>query len=111
MHESLIKGLRFCASGEKFPRLCMESCPLYCAKGNAKTCKECIDSLLRKAAEALENAEEQRHGKWIYEPYETIWFGRGDPPEYVCTVCDERSDNAFSFCPNCGAKMDVKEED
>ena len=37
MHESLIQALRFCASGEKFPRLCTEGCPLYCAKGNAKT--------------------------------------------------------------------------
>lgn len=36
VHESLIQALRFCASGEKFPRLCTEACPLYCAKGNAK---------------------------------------------------------------------------
>nr|DAH69339.1 MAG TPA: restriction alleviation protein [Caudoviricetes sp.] len=55
MHESLIQALRFCASGEKFPRLCTEACPLYCAKGNAKTCVACIDSLLRQAADALEN--------------------------------------------------------
>lgn len=37
MHESLIKALRFCASGEKVPRLCTEACPLYCAKGNASS--------------------------------------------------------------------------
>lgn len=58
MHESLIQALRFCASGEKFPRLCTEACPLYCAKGNAKTCTACIDNLLRQAADALEKAEE-----------------------------------------------------
>lgn len=34
----MIRALRFCASGEKFPRLCTEACPLYCANGNAKTC-------------------------------------------------------------------------
>ena len=64
MHESLIQALRFCASGEKFPRLCTEACPLYCAKGNAKTCVACIDSLLRQAADALENEEERRSGHW-----------------------------------------------
>ena len=62
MQESLIQALRFCASGEKFPRLCTEACPLYCAKGNAKTCTACIDSLLRQAADALEKAEERRMG-------------------------------------------------
>ena len=57
MNESLIRALRFCASGEKFPRTCTESCPLYCAKGNGDTCTACIDSLLRQAAEALEKEE------------------------------------------------------
>lgn len=61
MHEALIQALRFCASGEKFPRLCTEACPLYCAKGrNAKTCVACIDSLLRQAADALEKEEQPR---------------------------------------------------
>lgn len=55
MHEALIQALRFRASGEKFSRLCTEACPLYCAKGNAKTCAVCIDSLLRQAADALDN--------------------------------------------------------
>nr|DAU73827.1 MAG TPA: hypothetical protein [Caudoviricetes sp.] len=54
MHESLIQALRFCASGERFPRLCTEACPLYCAKGNAKTCTACINNVLRQAADALE---------------------------------------------------------
>lgn len=57
MHESLIQALRFCASGEKFPRLCTEACPLYCAKGNAKTCTACINNVLRQAADTLENIE------------------------------------------------------
>lgn len=57
MHESLIQALRFCASGERFPRLCTEACPLYCAKGNAKTCTACINNVLRQAADALENIE------------------------------------------------------
>lgn len=64
MHESLIQALRFCASGEKFPRLCTEACPLYCAKGNAKTCVGCIDNVLRQAADVLEKAEEPQHGRW-----------------------------------------------
>ena len=110
MHESLIQALRFCASGEKFPRVCTDACPLYCAKDNAKTCTACIDNVLRQAADELEKAEERRHGKWTYKPYGTIWFGRGDPPEYVCSVCEDRSDDTSPFCPNCGARMDAKED-
>ena len=83
MHESLIKALRLCASGEKFPRLCTESCPLYCSKRNAKTCVSCIDSLLRQAAEALEKAEERRSGHW-----ENGGYACGET-EWKCSVCGE----------------------
>lgn len=108
MHESLIMALRFCASGEKFPRTCTESCPLYCAKGNADTCTACIDSLLRQAAEALEKAEERRSGHWEKGGYvcgETEW---------KCSVCGETewrtSCNRMKFCMFCGARMEEKEE-
>lgn len=109
MHEALIQALRFCASGEKFSRLCTEACPLYCAKGrNAKTCVACIDSLLRQAAEALEKAEERRSGHWKNGGYvcgETEW---------KCSVCGETewrtSCSRMKFCMFCGARMDEKED-
>lgn len=81
MHESLIQALRFCASGEKFPRLCTEACPLYCAKGNTKKCVACIDNALRQAADALEKSEELRHGYWIETNEGTF-----------CSECEKKPD-------------------
>ena len=42
-------------------------------------------------------AEPVRHGKWIYTPTE--------PLGYVCSECG-KSSCSFTYCPNCGAKMD-----
>lgn len=48
------------------------------------------------------------HGRWRYALYPSIWYGSGEPPEFVCSHCDERSNNTYDYCPNCGAKMDLK---
>lgn len=53
-------------------------------------------------------AEPVRHGKWTHEYYPTVWYGPGDPPEWVCSVCKDRAYNTYDYCPNCGAKMDVR---
>lgn len=50
-NESIIQSLRYCASGAKFPKDC-DGCQLGFANG--KTCVECIDNVLTKAADALE---------------------------------------------------------
>lgn len=42
-----------------------------------------------------------RHGHWIYTPTE--------PLGYVCSECG-KSSCGFTYCPNCGAKMDEIEE-
>lgn len=103
MHESLIMALRFCASGEKFPRTCSESCPLYCAKGNAKTCTACIESLLRQAADVL-GKDEPMHGFWLYAGHDTFSHYRR------CSACKKllADSPAYTYCPNCGAKMDLE---
>ena len=105
MHETLIQALRFCASGEKFPRLCTEACPLYCAKGNAKTCVACIDSLLRQAADALEK-DEPMHGFWLYAGHDAYSHYRR------CSACKKllADSPAYPYCPFCGEKMDAKED-
>lgn len=56
------------------------------------------------------DVEPVRHGRWEYKFYPTVWYGPGEPPEWICSVCQDRSYNTYDFCPNCGAKMDAKEE-
>lgn len=47
-----------------------------------------------------------RHGKW------EIVVGSNGKEYMVCTGCRKQQDltGVFSYCPNCGAKMDEKEE-
>ena len=52
------------------------------------------------------DAEPVRHGRWLYNSYPTVWYGHGEPPEWVCSECEERAYNTYDYCPNCGAKMD-----
>ena len=49
-----------------------------------------------------------RHGKWIEQ--EKYTFG----VMYDCSICDNRildNGHSWNYCPNCGAKMDEKEND
>ena len=55
--------------------------------------------------------EPVRHGRWLYNYYPTIWYGHGEPPEWVCSECEERAYNTYDYCPNCGAKMDGGKDD
>lgn len=52
------------------------------------------------------DAEPVRHGWWEYKFYPTVWYGPGEPPEWICSLCDDRAYNTYDYCPNCGAKMD-----
>ena len=51
------------------------------------------------------------HGRWLYNSYPTVWYGSGEPPELVCSECEERAYNTYNYCPNCGAKMDGGDSD
>ena len=55
--------------------------------------------------------EPVRHGRWLYTYYPTVWYGHGEPPEWVCSECEERAYNTYDYCPNCGAKMDGGKDD
>ena len=57
------------------------------------------------------DAEPVRHGRWLYNSYPTVWYGHGEPPEWVCSECEERAYNTYDYCPNCGAKMDGGKDD
>ena len=50
------------------------------------------------------------HGQWIESPRRNHWFAKD-----VCGNCgfhekDYRDLSGYNYCPNCGAKMDVKED-
>lgn len=54
----------------------------------------------------LENKQLVRHGHWTHQYYPTVWYGPGEPPEWVCSECEGRAYNIYDWCPECGAKMD-----
>lgn len=62
----------------------------------------------------LEDVPEVKHGKWI-DKENPQW--RAYEIRY-CSNCDwsihkthlRRKDSAWNYCPNCGAKMDLKED-
>lgn len=44
-----------------------------------------------------------RHGRWEFDSRSAEW---GYP--YLCTQCGKAHNNEEPYCPNCGAKMDMK---
>ncbi|MEE1011201.1 MAG: hypothetical protein U0L11_04090 [Acutalibacteraceae bacterium] len=53
------------------------------------------------------DVQEIRHGKWIEKPY---LFSTSN----FCSLCGENygmPHGKFNYCPNCGAKMDGKEDE
>ena len=83
---------------------------------NQKYASDIIDALIEKAGFPMEDAvslvskipnaptieaEPVRHGKWIAQD-ETY-------TRYFCSECKDRNHQGHEkFCPNCGAKMDLK---
>lgn len=50
---------------------------------------------------------EVRHGEWVEHSQPDAW---GYSVSYTCSVCGkEKDDNTDSYCSDCGAKMDGKE--
>lgn len=58
---------------------------------------------LVKEAPIIE-AEPVRHGKWQKGIWQTY------PDGYVCDKCSTGYAIPYSYCPNCGAKMDLEEK-
>lgn len=79
-------------------KLCKDCMEGYCAR-------ECYEVHLIKEQPTIE-ADPVRRGRWLFENI-------GKPNEYcVCSECGTQvdSDEAWHYCPNCGAKMDGGEE-
>lgn len=93
--EDLIR--RFELSIKSWGRDCNSNAPI-----KARTYEEAVDRI-KKLPTA--DVVEVKHGKWVDKEY----FGIEVP---VCSICEYESSNYehHSFCPNCGAKMDLEEE-
>ena len=55
-----------------------------------------------------------KHGQWVCEFYNDVF----DVYQADCSVCKRESTNkydkvseSYEYCPHCGAKMDLKDED
>lgn len=60
-------------------------------------------------------AEPVRHGRWVRLSYGCYADGRPVYDEWECAECHFRCNGEgepqLNYCPNCGAKMEVKNED
>ena len=55
----------------------------------------------------LPTVDTVKHGKWIFE--NRTWFHQ---PLLKCSCCGKRQFVArFDYCPNCGARMDKRDDD
>lgn len=74
-----------------------------------RLCRECapiLNSTLPEAARDAVNKltfiKKEVFGEWIFDPH---------PYDYVCLCCNEHSEYKTKFCPNCGAKMHIEEDE
>lgn len=47
----------------------------------------------------------EKIGKWTYHPNNIPYLRRD---KWECSVCHERIEYIFNYCPNCGARMEVE---
>ena len=63
--------------------------------------------LARQMIEELPSAQPARHGKWIFgSTLGHSWMKCSE-----CCVSQDGQTLCFSYCPNCGAKMDAEREE
>ena len=102
----LIKALRYCISDEYVEKGCL-ICPICAPRQGEMKCNS-HDDAIKYAADALEAAEKriaelmQKDGEWIDEQ-------RGRWIYAKCNLCGKVQDVRSNYCPNCGAKMNRKE--
>ena len=64
-----------------------------------------------QAIERIGKLEPVRHGRWETKVYTTESDGWiTEYREEVCSECGEEQIGISNYCPNCGAKMDLEEE-
>ena len=105
--DTLVIQLRYCATND-----CMydgmEDVGCTAPHEEREGCFSCEDTLMMKAADAIEKlSKEQEKGEWL-EDYD------GFEPIYRCSKCSEKPLTKYGtmhdyvlseFCPHCGAEM------
>lgn len=86
----------------------------YCNRFNSKQL-ESITEMIYELENSIESADVQpvKHGRWIdiYEYCEERDLRpTGLGVYYWCSECGEAEKKTSDFCPNCGARMDLKED-
>ena len=76
-----------------------------CSNTGSFACISCVVPAIIKEIPAIET-EPVRHGRWILK---ILPIGGGDKiRSYLCSECDRYTNMKFDFCPNCGARMDLR---
>lgn len=70
----------------------------------------CVCGLMNRAADAIEELQKRKRGKWIYQFHEdevgvTCSECEGYAESFARWIYDEGYRIDYNFCPNCGADM------
>ena len=66
-----------------------------------------VEKLIRSAPTA--DVEEVRHGEWEMIPPPKV-YQDGAYVRFRCSECGTEYESSGRYCPNCGARMDGKEQ-
>lgn len=74
------------------------------------TIVEFLDSFTEEGCPQTVDVEPVRHGKWWRYPLSQVGFPDNIYMMRQCSQCKHAFDRKTNYCPNCGAKMDGKED-
>ena len=92
----------------------------FCEKCNNVSCDapltntDCFTMYMLDNTPTIE-AEPVRHGRWVPLSYDGYVVGYPVYDEWECSechfACEGEGEPPLNYCPNCGAKMEGKNED
>ena len=87
-----------------------------CARPNEIKCRACsIDDMLGEIEDApTADVEEVKHGKWEFINQAENYLEPPTGDMCKCSKCNFKidvSETLFKYCPNCGAKMDLEDDE
>ena len=50
-----------------------------------------------------------QHGRWVHTDYAIHWTAKDECSECTYHALDRNDLSHYNYCPNCGAKMDLKD--